>query len=179
MRPTSAISAALAVGCDKPAHRDDANLAKPLTVPGAQAPAAASAPGDMVAPLSAGLPVRREFPGFYLDRINAAKDPLNYPATVSGDAPIEMTGFGFDVVASAPAKGIDLVIDGKPYGAVYGSPRPDVANAKKVPALAPSGYHMTLPPGTLAKGPHKVVVRVLTADGSAYYQSPVIGFTVQ
>jgi len=185
MRSTPALRAALAVlvlagltaACDKPAKRPDANLAKPLTVPGAAAPAT-GAGGVMVDPQSAGLPARPEFPGFYLDRINTAKDPLNSPAVVSGAAPIEMTGFGFDVVAKAPAKGVDLVIDGKPYGAVYGTPRPDVAADKKVPALAATGYHMTLPGGTLAKGPHKVVVRVLTADGSAYYQSPVISFTV-
>ena len=186
MRPTSAlraglaglILAGLAAACDKPAHRPDPNLGKPLTVPGAPA-AVAAAGGVMVAPQSVGLPPRPEFPAFYLDRINSAKDPLNFPALVSGGAPIEMTGFGFDVVAKAPAKGIDLVIDGKPYGAVYGAPRPDVAADKKIPALAATGYHMTLPGGTLTKGPHQVVVRVLTADGSAYYQSPVISFTVE
>lgn len=178
--PTAALALlVLLAACDKAKHRPVVDTSKPLTVTGAPATAPVAAAAVGLAPISGGLPLRPQFPAFYLDRINTAKDPLNYPATIGRDAAIEMTGFGYDVVAKAPAKGIDLDIDGKLYGAVYGDPRPDVAASKNIPALTATGYHMTLPAGVLAAGPHKVTVRVVSADGAGFYQSPTISFTVQ
>ena len=37
---------------------------------------------------------------------------------------------------------------------------------------------MTLPAGALAKGPHKLVLRVIAADGKGYFESPPVPFTV-
>ena len=129
--------------------------------------------------MSAGLAKRPEFPGFYLDRIGAAPDPVNrQPAATPGDVAIVLSGFGFDAVAKVPAKGVDLVIDGKAYGAAYGGSRPDVASYFKTPPLALTGYTVTLPAGTLPKGPHALVVRVIAADGKGYFESPPVPFTV-
>jgi hypothetical protein len=185
---TSAVRAAPAAlallvllsACDKPKDRSGvADAGGPLRSQ-AGAPAAPDGPSAAAPPaLSAGLKPRPEFPGFYLDRINEARDPLNIPATLPADTPLEMTGFGFDGVAMAPAKGVDLDIDGRLFGTTYGAPRPDVATNKKVPALAATGYRAVTPAGALKPGLHHVVVRVVTADGTAYYQSPVITFTVR
>ena len=100
------------------------------------------------------------------------------PEVTPGYAPIVLSGFGFDPVAKAPAKGVDVVIDGKAYAATYGGAREDVANYFKTPGLAATGYALTLPAGFLVNGPHKVVVRVIAADGQGYFESPAIPFTV-
>jgi hypothetical protein len=129
---------------------------------------------------SEGLPKRPELATFSLDRINSALDPLNkQPAQVSAGQPIELLGFGLDPVAKVPAKGVDLVIDGKAYGTVYGAARTDVAAYFKNPAVTLVGFHTTLPAGLVAVGQHLVVVRVIAADGKGYFDGPPIGFDVQ
>jgi hypothetical protein len=154
---------------------------KPRHVPVDPMALAPPPPGATAAPaagLSAGLPRLKAYPGFSLDRIGAAADPLNRkPAVTPADAPIVFTGFGFDPVAKAPGKGADVVVDGKPYGALYGHARADVAVYFKIPGLTAVGYALTLPPGALAKGQHSVVVRVVAADGKGYFQSPNFAFT--
>jgi len=140
-------------------------------------------PAGPVAPpkdgMTQGLAKRTEVASFYLDRVGEALDPLNkQPAGTPGDAAILMSGFGFDPVAKAPAKGVDVVIDGKAYAAAYGAAREDVANYFKTPGLAATGYAVTLPAGFLVNGPHKVAVRVIAADGKGYFESPAIPFTV-
>jgi hypothetical protein len=92
---------------------------------------------------------------------------------------MEFAGFAFDGVAKKPAKGVDLDIDGHLFGATYGSPRADVARAKGIAELDHTGYKATLSPGTLPPGPHSVMVRVVSVDGTQYDQSPVIKFTVR
>jgi hypothetical protein len=140
-------------------------------------PSAAIAPPKDGA--SEGLAKRTEFAAFYLDRVGEALDPANkQPAGTPGDAPILLSGFGFDPVAKTPAKGVDVVIDGKAYAASYGAAREDVANYFKSPGLTATGYTVTLPAGFLVNGPHKIAVRVIAADGTGYFESPPIPFTV-
>jgi len=158
--------------CDEP---------KPRQAPAEPPPSVTPEPGGGTAPLayepiSQGLPEKPEFPGFYLDNIGPAFDPLNRPAVVPAGRSLRMDGFGFDPVAKAPAKGVDLVLDGRLYGSAYGHDRPDVADFQKVPGLVPVGFRTMIPATALTPGPHEVVVRVIAADGSGYYQSPVIRF---
>jgi len=163
-------------GCDKPKPRTVPNDPMALPAEPAATPAVAAA-GDG---LSVGLPKRPEFPGFYLDRIGDAPDPLNKkPAVTAAGKPIALDGFGFDPVAKVPAKGVDVVIDGKAYGTQYGHARQDVATFNKIPGLVPVGYRTELPAGVLAPGAHAVVVRVIAADGKAYFESPVFNFEVK
>lgn len=176
MKPHAVVMLAVLAlaACDNPKPRQVPPDPMALPPPPA-APAAAPGVG-----LSPGLPKRAEFPGFYLDRVGQAPDPVNrQPAATPGDAPMVLSGFGFDPVARLPAKGVDVAIDGRAYGATYGAPRQDVANYFKAPALAATGYSVTLPAGTLAKGPHNVTVRVIAADGQGYFESPQIPFTVK
>ncbi|THD74523.1 MAG: hypothetical protein E7812_19640 [Phenylobacterium sp.] len=179
----SAVGLLALAACDQPKDREA--QVQPTPAAGAT-PAAAAAPaqaGSASVPatpvLSQGLILRPEFPGFYLDHIGTILDPLKKPGAVSGAAPIEMSGFGFDGPAKVPAKGVDLDIDGRLYGTTYGQARPDVATAKQNSSLSATGYKTTLAPGTLAPGAHTVVVRVVSADGKSYFQSPTIKFTVQ
>lgn len=130
--------------------------------------------------LSTGLPRRPELGGMFLDHAGAAADPANHqPAVTPRDRPAVFDGFGFDPVAKVPASGVDVVIDGRAYGTTYGSPRQDVANFFKTPALIDVGFRMVLPTGSLAAGPHSVAVRVVAADGKGYFESPPIPFSVQ
>lgn len=171
-----ALLAALALcACDKP---------KPRHLPPDPMEAAVPPPAKAVeqtqAPLSAGLPKRPELAGFSLDTIGAAADPLNkQPAVISAAEPVVLQGFGFDPVARLPAKGVDVVIDGKAYGTAYGAPRADVATYFKAPAMTAVGFKTTLPAGLIGVGDHQAVVRVIAANGKAYFDGPPIAFTVQ
>jgi len=161
-------------GCDEPKSRT--TPFDPMAAgPPPEAPSAAPGAG-----MSIGLPKRPQAPGFFLDHVGGAADPLGRPpAVTAGDQPMLFDGFGFDPVAKAPGKGVDLVVDGRVYAAVYGAQRPDVAQFHKTPGLVAVGYKATLPAGTLKAGPHSVAVRVIAADGAGYYEGPPVPFTVK
>ena len=128
---------------------------------------------------SLGLAKRPEAAGFFLDHAGAAFDPFNKPPAVTPrDRPVVFDGFGFDSVTKTPAGGVDVVIDGRPYGTAYGAPRQDVASYFNVPGLVNVGFRVVLPTGTLASGAHVAVVRVIAADGKGFYDSPPIPFSV-
>jgi hypothetical protein len=148
--------------------------------PFAAPPAAAGSTTEPTGGLSAGLTKRAGAPGWFVDHIGGAIDPLNHPpAVTAADAPMLLDGFGFDAVAKRPAKGVDVVIDGKAYGTAYPHARPDVGIYFKTPELAASGFRTTLPPGTVAAGTHTLRLRVVAADGGGYFESPPVAFTVQ
>ena len=171
-----AVLAALALAaCDKPKVRHVPP--DPMAVQMVETPDIPAATGDG---LSVGLPKRPEFPGFYLDHIGAALDPMNHqPAVTAAGDPILLDGFGFDPTTKTPAKGVDVVIDGKAWPTTYGSPRGDVASFNKVPGLIAVGFATRLPPKTLAPGAHTAVVRVVAADGKSFFEGPAIPFSVK
>jgi hypothetical protein len=181
MRNALALAGALAAvaalwGCDKPSSP----AAPPAAEPKAAQPTAAPPAPGVAAPLSVNLPKRPGMPGFTLDYINEAVDPLNrQPAVVKGSGPLRVGGFGFDPVSKAPGRGIDLVIDDTVYATTYGSSRPDVARYTKVPALSGTGFLTTLPAGAVQPGPHQIIVRIVSSDGAAFYESPAILFDTQ
>jgi hypothetical protein len=130
-------------------------------------------------PMTTSLPKRPDTTNFFLDHIGAATDPRSrQPAVTPRHRPIILDGFGFDDPAKLPAKGVDLVIDGKVYGTAYGLSRLDVSHFFKAPALVNVGYRTVLPAGTLPAGPHTVIVRVVAADGKGYFESAPIPFSV-
>jgi hypothetical protein len=137
-------------------------------------PPPATAPADV-----AGLTRREEMATHTLDTINQSPDPYNRPATVSGAGPLTFSGFIFDPVAKTPGKAANLVVDGVSYPMAYGHDRADVAAYFKAPAVTKVGFTVTLPPGTLKPGRHVAVLRVVSADGAAYFDSAEIPFTVQ
>lgn len=138
---------------------------------------AAAEPAAQPGGLSAGLRKRPEPAGFFLDHAGAAVDPRSrQPAVTPAARPVVFDGFAFDPVAKAPAKGVDVVVDGKAYGAAYGAERPDVARFFKAPMLVKVGFKATLPAGALTIGPHTVVLRIVAADGKSFYESPQIAF---
>lgn len=162
--PLVAISLLAVAACDHPKPR-----------PAAVA-AAAAGPPTLTPPASSGLTRRAETPDFYLDLINEAIDPRNKPAKIKANQPTTFAGFGFDPIAKTPGMAVDIVIDGVAYGTSYGGDRPDVAAYYKNPAVALSGFRVTLPKGIVKRGAHQAVVRVVSADGKSYFDSPAISF---
>ncbi len=68
------------------------------------------------------------------------------------------------------AGGVNAVIDGqKDIAGAYGLARPDVGSAFGSQLLAPSGFTVTIPAGSLSKGVHQVSLRIFNSDGSGYY----------
>lgn len=172
MKAALPIAAALLLAtaaCDK---------AKPRPAAG-PAPAASAEAPTLAPPASVGLARRPEMAVFSLDMINQAPDPLNNPAKIKSGVPTTFSGFGFDPVARTAGKAIDIVVDGVPYGTTYGSERQDVAGYYKTEAVRPSGFRVTLPAGTVSRGQHEVVVRVVAADGKSYFDSAVLSFRAQ
>jgi len=130
--------------------------------------------------LSDGLIKQPQMAGFFMDHAGAALDPYNKPPAVTPrDRPLVFDGFGFDPLAKTPAKGVDVIVDGKAYGTTYGLPRGDVAAYFHAPALVMVGFRTVLPPGTLAAGSHTVTLRVVSTDGKAYYEAPQFSLEVQ
>lgn len=169
-----ALAAAALCGCDR---------AKPRSLPPdpfAAGPAPVVAERGPGAGMSAGLPRRPQIAGFFLDHLGQATDPFGKPpAVTAADQPVLLDGFGFDPVAKAPAKGVDVVVDGKAYGTAYGAARPDVAAYFKTPGLVNVGFKATLAAGALKPGAHTALVRVVATDGSGYYDSPTVAFQVR
>lgn len=148
-------------GCDNPKPR-----------PTAAPPPNLAAPTVKVAPpASAGLPKRAEMAVISLDLINDAQDPLNRPAAIKAGVPVTFSGFGFDPVAKAAGKGLDIVVDGVAYGTTYGHERQDVAGYFETEAVIKTGFTATLPASVNTPGPHKAIIRVVAADGAAYFDS--------
>jgi hypothetical protein len=172
----SAAVAVLALGaCDegKPRHTPPDPFAGPLAPP--ETAIAAPRKGQ-----SEGLPRRPEPANFTFDHIGEAFDPLNRrPARTAAGRATLFDGFAFDPVRKIPAHGIDVVVDGKAYGAAYGRARPDTAAYFKAPVLTDVGFTLTLPAGSLAAGAHTASIRVIASDGAAYYQGPQIAFEVR
>lgn len=172
---TALLGVALALGgCDK---------GKPRHIPPdpfAAAPPPAPPPPPPTEGLSKGLSKRSGEPGWFLDHIGGAVDPVSHPpAVTAAGAPIVVDGFGFDAAAKLPAKGIDVVIDGKAYGTAYGHARKDVGVFFKNPALTASGFRTTLPAGTVAAGKHALRLRVVASDGEGYFETRQVNFEVK
>ncbi|MBU2308732.1 MAG: hypothetical protein KKG89_17900 [Alphaproteobacteria bacterium] len=161
----------LAVGaCDKP---------KPRPAAAAASVAAEAGAPILSPPASIGLVRRPEMAVFSLDMINAAADPLNNPATIKAGGPTTFSGFGFDPVAKTAPKAIDIVIDDVPYGTSCCHERQDVSGFYETDAVLMSGFRVSLPAGVVKKGAHKVVVRVVSADGRSSFDSAILGFKAE
>jgi hypothetical protein len=158
-------------GCDQPKPREGTAPAAPQ--------AAAPPPQGVQTPASTGLARQEAMATFTLDKINDQPDPYNKPATIPSTTPATFQGFIFDPVAKQAGKGADVVIDGAAYGTAYGHSRQDVAGYFKNPAVANSGFLVTLPVGIIKPGQHTVTIRVVSSDGTGYFDSAPIKFTAQ
>lgn len=129
------------------------------------------------APGSRDLTPTGKAPVYAFDYLGPVREPLTQKSIhVRDDMPISFSGWAVD--EESAAGGVDIVIDGVPYGALYGRYRDDVAGHFKNIACQNSGFLLLLPSGTLSKGDHVAALRVITSDRQSYYQGPTIAFTI-
>lgn len=143
------------------------------------APAAAPAPAPLAPGISKNLKRNPEAPFYNFDNLGS----VHYPAVqkslqLQSDDEVMITGWAADPSKKAPAGGVDIVIDGVPYNAGYGTDRSDVASHYNTPELAKCGFQLRLARKQLTKGPHAVAVRVITRDQKSYNEGPTVQFTV-
>lgn len=162
----------LLAGCDQPAG--DSGAKTPASTPvGTPATGSGQVPSNQLQALTAFTP-------HYIDSIGPALDPVkNQPVKVSGTIPLAVTGFAVDDGSKTVARGVEVVIDGKPNTAMYGITRPDVATFFKNPAFSQSGFRYEIPAGSLPSGQHNLKLRILTSDGKSYYDGQAVSFSVE
>ena len=121
---------------------------------------------------SRGLPRESNIHSCFVDWINSVPAGTAREVSVSfGDSTI-FDGWAAEAQSGTLAGGVDVVVDGIPYRATYGSARDDVAEAQRNPALRNSGFRFTLAPVYLSRGFHSFTIRVIALDGRAYYEGP-------
>jgi hypothetical protein len=95
--------------------------------------------------------------------------PVTKGAAVPGNAAYVATGWGADREGKELATGICLLVDGKVAAlatSLYGTSRPDVADATNVQQLTQAGFKIMIPPNSLRKGMRHLAVAVQSQDGS-------------
>lgn len=109
-----------------------------------------------------------------VDGINDVISPkAGSTVTIKGDK-ITIAGNFVDAVKGEAAAGVIAMIDGKPYVAIYGGERPDIAIAHNNPKYLKSQFYVEVPTATVGAGLHDLKIRVIAADKSGYYESDLI-----
>jgi hypothetical protein len=121
----------------------------------------AAADSDRYAIPQTSLPALKVFPDVRMTSLDFANDDhilmlRGYALTTDGD----LVG------------GVVLEIDDKPYRAFYGLPDDSLAEARKDPGLRDCGFRRDFSRQQLPAGAHRLAIKVLTKDGSAWFASP-------
>lgn len=101
--------------------------------------------------------------------IIVAPGQKTFDAPASGS--LQITGWAVDSAAKAPAGGVEVLIDGKPYSASYGRLRDDVVKVHGVAAYAKSNFAFDLKAEDIGAGSHTAVFHILTNDRKSYWES--------
>lgn len=121
---------------------------------------------------SRGLPCAPRGGMCIVDRINSVPATAVREISISCKGKTVFEGWAVDEQAGTVAVGVDIVIDGIPYRAAYGTSRIDVAQTRRNPAFECSGFQFSLAPSILGKGIHSFSVRILVQGGQAYSEGP-------
>lgn len=99
---------------------------------------------------------------------------------IAAGTPVSVRGWAVDDGAGAPAKGVNLYVDGtQRIVAEYGIKRDDVAKALHDPNLEASGFNAIVDTSDLGSGSHELTFEILRANGSGVYHIPErLQFTV-
>jgi hypothetical protein len=76
---------------------------------------------------------------------------------------------GWAVLKGAAAGGVVVMLDGRPYPAEYGTPRPDVGALFHAGGPLDCGFEWSVPAWNLGKTWHELAVTVLTPDRTGFY----------
>lgn len=109
-----------------------------------------------------------------VDGINGVTSPKpGSVIPVKGDK-IEVAGNYVDAVKGDAAAGVVVMIDNKPFVAIYGGERPDIAKTLNNPKYLKSQFYVAVPTSDVGKGVHDLKIRVIASDKSGYYESGLI-----
>ncbi len=140
---------------------------------GAQGTATTCAPRDHVAGTARG----------HVDALATDGGPeTQAPASFSAPSTAAIALRGWVATANGAAHGACLVVDGAVRSSIavrFGVSRPDVAGAYNDPALAPSGFAVVIPPGTLSPGDHHVSVGALERGGAVGVPPSTVLLTIR
>ncbi len=84
---------------------------------------------------------------------------------------LRVQGWAIDAVGNQAAGGVEVLLDGKPFRASYGRPRPDIAALRHCPDCANSGFEWSVPSSELGTGPHTLTFRIIHKDGQTVYET--------
>lgn len=151
-----------------------------VTVPRSVAPLMAQPPLPASVSQLAALEPLRGVPAYSLDGI--VSSPSRVVVKTAGQAHSTVSaprgqtllfgGWAYDPVVLEPARAVFLEVDGKTLiPALYGNQRPDVASYFGDQSMAATGFIAPVRAGSLAAGPHRIDVIILSADGSGYYRA--------
>lgn len=109
---------------------------------------------------------------FFVDQIGSASNPpLDKEISVSSTGPLVVSGWAADL-AGAPASGVEITVDRKPYPTTYGVDRPDVAVALKNSSYGKAGFQTSIPANQFSNGAHELTVRIINKDRNSYFETP-------
>jgi hypothetical protein len=112
-----------------------------------------------------------------VDQIGESRAPWGAGAAqIRRSQDAKVSGWAIDAPRRSPATGVDVVIDRMVFPTTYGTHRNDVAQYFRQPSYRETGFTATIPANAIAGGEHWLSIRVVTADGRCYFQSP--GFRV-
>ncbi len=115
--------------------------------------------------------------GDQVDQIGESRAPWTAGgAQIRRSRDSKVSGWAVDGPKRAPAAGVDVVVDRMVFPATYGTHRDDVAQYFRQPNYRDTGFTATIPANAIPPGEHFLSIRVVTADGRCYFQSP--GFRV-
>ncbi len=119
-------------------------------------------------------------PLYYLDRVGETVNPFEkQPVKVDVAGELTLSGWAVDPDHKAAPGGVEVVIDGTPYRAIHNLSRQDVADYFKVPAYEKAGYKFSMAASLLAKGQHQLMVRVISSDGTYFFEGAGLSLRVE
>jgi hypothetical protein len=111
---------------------------------------------------------------------------MSYIPYVNNEVGLVFAGYALGADGKDRAGGVVVEIDGTPYRAYYGLPIgsvadvnnaelikqvPELASVRDNPNLSECGFRREFTRQQLLPGPHSLAIKVLTADGSGWYNS--------
>jgi hypothetical protein len=111
-------------------------------------------------------------PLYNLEWVGSTVNPYErQPVNVSRAGEFKVSGWAVDPQAKTVGQAVDVVVDNVAYHADYSIKRPDVAEYYHLPGYAQAGFNLSAKASFLTPGTHKLVLRIVSSDGTAYYES--------
>jgi hypothetical protein len=121
------------------------------------------------------ITVKLDSPAFGgVDGINEVISPKVGSTITINNEKIVIAGNFVDAVKGEAAAGVIALIDSKPFIAVYGGERPDIAKIHNNPKYLKSQFYVEVPTVAIGAGVHDLKMRAIAADRSGYYESGVL-----